>query len=394
MSDKLKVAIGTDAFPPTIDGISKVAENYAKYINKNHGEAVIITPNCPNAEDWKYDYEIYRYKSFSFSKKDEYMVGWPFKEQFRLDLRAKNFDILHSHCPLASSYFFRLVCEEQNVPTVATYHTKYEYDIETRVPTKPFQDFAKRFITNNLNAADEVWVTSAGTEESLRRIGYKGDFIVMPNGVDLSKGKSSEAAIGNLRAKYKLRSDVPTLLYVGRMMWYKNIKIIIDAAAILKSQGRDFQILMLGIGPEEGQIRRYIRQKGLTRSFIFTGKILDREQLKAFYSASDLLLFPSTFDTNGLVVREAAACSLPAVLTRNSCAAEGISDFKTGFLASENAHDFALRVGLVMDNKELISKVGANAANEIYISWEDSVANAYNRYQTVIENYNKKLKNR
>lgn len=41
---KLKIAIGTDAFPPTTDGISNVAQSYAQIINKNLGEAVVITP--------------------------------------------------------------------------------------------------------------------------------------------------------------------------------------------------------------------------------------------------------------------------------------------------------------------------------------------------------------
>lgn len=61
------------------------------------------------------------------------------------------------------------------------------------------------------------------------------------------------------------------------------------------------------------------------------------ELLRAYYSRGDLFLFPSTFDTNGIVVREAAACALPALLVRGSCAAEGIDDGQTGLLMDENA---------------------------------------------------------
>ena len=43
MNDKLKIAIGTDAFPPTTDGISDVAQSYAEKINQGLGEAVIVT---------------------------------------------------------------------------------------------------------------------------------------------------------------------------------------------------------------------------------------------------------------------------------------------------------------------------------------------------------------
>ena len=54
MEKKLKVAIGTEAFPPTIDGISTVAKCYADIINEKLGEAVIVTPKNSNQEDYKY----------------------------------------------------------------------------------------------------------------------------------------------------------------------------------------------------------------------------------------------------------------------------------------------------------------------------------------------------
>lgn len=59
---------------------------------------------------------------------------------------------------------------------------------------------------------------------------------------------------------------------------------------------------------------------------LFLGPVYDRDVIRAWYCRSDLFLFPSEFDTNGLVVREAAACGLGSVLVEGSCAAEGIVD--------------------------------------------------------------------
>ena len=130
MNKKLKVGIGTDAFPPTTDGISNVAQNYAAEINKRLGEAVVITPKNPNQLDYKYNYEIFRYKSWWVPSKEGYSIGWPFKESLSYDIINRNFDLLHSHAPLATSYYFRLVNRKKRIPTVLTYHTKYEYDID------------------------------------------------------------------------------------------------------------------------------------------------------------------------------------------------------------------------------------------------------------------------
>ena len=74
---------------------------------------------------------------------------------------------------------------------------------------------------------------------------------------------------------------------------------------------------------------------------IFTGPVYDRDALRAWNTRADLFLFPSTFDTNGLVVREAAACGLASVLIEGSCAAEGITDGRNGFIIEETPEALA-----------------------------------------------------
>jgi glycosyltransferase involved in cell wall biosynthesis len=387
LNNKLKIGIGTEAFPPTIDGISTVAKCYADIINEKLGEATIITPKNPNQEDYKYPYEIYRYKSL-FTFGEGYPVGWPFKKQFATDVINMDLDILHSHCPIATSYFFRRINRIKRIPQILTYHTKYEYDFEERIPTPLIKKRAYGMLLNNIKSADEVWVTSHGTVESLRKVGYEGDYIVMPNGCDLPKVEVSDNERASIRRKHNIPADTPILIFVGRMMWYKNIQIILDACNILKEQGKDFRMLMLGIGPDENAIKKYSRKLSLEDKVIFTGQLLDRNELQIYYAAADLLVFPSLFDTNGLVVREAAASATAALLVEGSCAAEGVIDGETGFLCLESAHSVAKAIEKVIDNKDLLGRVGKNAQEEIYISWDESITNAYNRYQIVIDKFN------
>lgn len=390
MNSFLRVGIGTDAFPPTTDGTSTVAQNYAYQINKNFGKAIVITPKNPNQLDYRYDYEIFRYKSWWVPSREGYSVGWPFKDELHQAIIDMNLDILHSHAPLATSYYFRRVVEKKKIPVVLTYHTKYEYDIDKRVPTKKGKAFAYNFLLNNINAADEVWVTSEGTVDSLRKIGYKGDYVVMPNGCDLPVTNVSDYDVAMIKRKHNIPDNVPLFIYTGRMIWYKNIELILDACKMLKNDGKDFRLIMLGFGADETAIKRYIFKLGLRDNIIWTGKVLDRKELLGYYGISDLLLFPSVFDTNGLVVREAASCATPSLLVAGSCAAEGITDGKTGFLCVESAHSIARKMAEIMDKKELLKTVGKNAQSEIYISWEDAVRKAYDRYQIVIDNFYKK----
>lgn len=394
MKEDLKIAIGSDAFPPTTDGISNVAQSYAAILNKSHCKATIITPKNPNQQDKKYPYEIFRYKSWWLPTKEGYSVGWPFKDRLHYEIINRNFDLLHSHAPLATSYYFRLVNRKKRIPTVLTYHTKYEFDIEKRVPTKRAKDFSRKFILNNINSADEVWVTSEGTADSLRKIGYTGDYIVMPNGCDMPKRSFTDSDILQIKKDFNIPENVPVFIYAGRMIWYKNIRHIFEACKILKNSSENFRLILLGFGADEHAIKRLYRKLNLKDRIIWTGKILDREKIQKYYAASDLLLFPSTFDTNGLVVREAASCGTPSLLVEGSCAAEGIEDNVTGFLCKDSAESIADKLKAVMHNKVLLREAGKNAQQSIYISWDDAVAKAYSRYKTVIENFYKNGKDK
>lgn len=394
MNKKLKIAIGSDAFPPTTDGISNVAQSYAEILNKDLGEAVVITPKNPNQQDYKYPYEIFRYKSWWVPSKEGYSVGWPFKESLSYDIINKNFDLLHSHAPLATSYYFRLVNRKKRIPTVLTYHTKYEYDIDKRIPLKSARDFAYNFLLNNINSADEVWVTSEGSVESLRKLGYTGDYVVMPNGCDMPKTNVSDELIDMIRRKHNLPKDMPIFIYTGRMIWYKNIKLLLDACKALKDNGNDFRLIMLGFGADELAIKRYYKKIGIEDKIVWTGKILDRDEIQGYYGISDILLFPSVFDTNGLVVREAASCSTPSLLIENSCAAEGITDCETGFLCRESVINIAQKLESIMYDKKMLKEVGKNAQDKIYLSRKDAVKKAYERYAVVIENFYKEGKDK
>ena len=170
-------------------------------------------------------------------------------------------------------------------------------------------------------------------------------------------------------------------------MWYKGLKIIADALAMQKAQGRDFRMVFIGSGADAQEVQAYIRRLGIEDKCIFTGAIRDRETLRGWYSRADLFLFPSTFDTNGLVVREAAASSLGAVLIAGSCAAEGITHGVNGLLIEENAQSLSACLSQVMQQPQQMAQIGANAARDLYLSWQDAVQAARERYQIVIDRY-------
>jgi glycosyltransferase involved in cell wall biosynthesis len=389
----MKVALFNDSFPPTIDGVANAVQNYAQIITENYGEAAVITPKYPNVTD-DYDYKVYRFHSAKFLGKMPYRVGNPLSPKTLLTLKKEKFDVFHLHCPFASALLARelIMGKEDRPPVVFTYHTKYEMDIDKYVPTKEFRSIAKKFILNNIKFADEVWAVSEGAAESLRTLGYKGDIVVMPNGTDFKLGKAKPEEISEIERMYLIQKDVPMFLFCGRMIWYKNLKLILDALKMLSDSGIKYKAFFVGDGVDRAAVEQYAKNLDIYQNTVFTGAVYDRDRLKAFFTRADLFLFPSTYDTSGLVVKEAAACYTPSILVKGSCASEGVEDGFSGVLCEESTEDFAKKLAELCKNPAMFEILGNNAAKHVYFSWEDSVANAVKRYEHVIENHSKKKK--
>ena len=382
--EKLKVGLFNDSFPPTIDGVANVTLNYARIIQRDYGEAIVATPHYPHTRD-DYPFRVLRYPSAYISKTVGYRAGFPFDPVTISELRAADLDILHSHCPFVSTLLARQVRRQTGKPIVFTYHTKFDIDIDKVTASDSLRRASIAFIVNNINACDEVWVVSEGAGENLRSLGYTGDYIVMPNGVDFERRPAGPDLINALRARHGIAPEETVFLFVGRMMWYKGVRLSLDGLARAHAAGENFRFILVGDGVDRPEIEQYAAELGLSDRCIFTGAIQDREELRAYFSLADLFLFPSSFDTNGIVVREAAACSCPSLLLRGSCAAEGIRDGETGILIEEDPAQMADRIIRACHAREAMRQLGERAAAEIYLSWDDAIAKACDRYHALLD---------
>lgn len=383
---ELNICLLNDSFPPVIDGVANAVLNYASYIQSSLGNAIVVTPDYPGAKD-DYAFPVVRYKSFNTEKLVGYRTGNPLAAGLLKKLGEYDIDIIHTHCPIISGYVARMLRETTSAPIILTYHTKYDIDIANNIKVKGLKETAIKWLLSNICACDDVWVVSEGAGENLRGLGYDGEYTVMENGVDFPKGMADKDEIEAISREHELEDGVPVFMFAGRLMWYKGLRLIIDALKALKDIGLRFKMIFVGSGVEEGEIKKYVKNCGIFLDCIFTGAINDREKLRAYYSRADLFLFPSTFDTNGIVVREAAACALASVLIKDSCAAEGVTDNKNGYLIKEDARELFNTLKYACENIEEVKSVGERAMNDLYLSWDESVARAYERYIYIYEKY-------
>ena len=358
----MKVCLLNDSFPPVIDGVANVVMNYAKILQEEElSEVLVGTPRYPEADYSNYPYQIVPYQSFNTTKIVKgYRAGNPLDMEEISDMAAFQPDIIHTHCPVASTVVARMLRARTAAPIVFTYHTKFDVDIAKAVKAKFIQKETIRALVNN--------------------------------GVDFAKGRVSEAEVARVTGDYDLPIDIPVFLFVGRIIKYKGIPLILEALSKLADAGQDFRMIFVGNGPDEEELKEQARRLGLLDSdtdrkgrCIFVGPVYDRDTLRAWNTRADLFLFPSTYDTNGIVVREAAACGLASVLIKGSCAAEGITHDRNGYLIQENAEAFYTLLTEVCKDMEHLHQVGQCAMDEIYISWKESVYQAHKRYGEILE---------
>lgn len=210
--------------------------------------------------------------------------------------------------------------------------------------------------------------------------------MVMPNGVDFPKGKADAEEIRRIDRSHSLPEGVPIYLYVGRMMWYKNIRVILDSLQRVKRDGHDFRLIMVGKGSDENAIDRHIARLGLKIRLSAPENRRSRAAARLLQPCRSIPV-PIHFDTHGIVVREAAACGCPSLLVSGSSSACGITEGINGFTAGEDPEAFARKIIELTARPELLKTVGRTAMESLYLSWDEAVTMAYRRYENLCANW-------
>jgi 1,2-diacylglycerol 3-alpha-glucosyltransferase len=380
-----------DSYFPIMDGVGMTAHNYAHWLNKKYGKCVLVAPRVKDYKD-KAEYKVYRFHSVLLPGMHPYRVGLPLIDvKFKKKIRKNNFDLLHAHCPFVSGQLAVKLAAKYDIPLVATFHTKYREDFKKVLGNDLLVDFLLKLTLDFYNAADLVLVPNNATGQTLREYGYKGIFEVMPNGTDLLIPE--KAKLVKYRKKgLKLINAGPdefVMLFVGQHRWEKNIRLIIDSLKMISAEGKSFKMVFVGEGYAAKEMKQLVKEYKIQDQVIFLGVITDRKELQNVYAASDLLVFPSVYDNSPLVLQEAAAFDVPAIVVRNSSSAEGLLDGVNGFLIENEVTSLANRITDLMMHPEAIKNAGKGARKSVYHPWESIVDDVYLRYADLIREHRK-----
>jgi len=153
------------------------------------------------------------------------------------------------------------------------------------------------------------------------------------------------------------------ILSIGRLIQRKGYDYLLKAAGILKDEGVQFKLTIIGSGPEENNLKRLIAELNLNE-YVTIMDTLPQKELNTYYNQSEIFVLPSITDWKkeaeglGMVLMEAMACKVPVVATKSGGMVDIVFHEKTGLLVPEqDSSALASAIKRLLKDKNLEKKI-------------------------------------
>ena len=274
-------------------------------------------------------------------------------------IRDQKFDVIHVHTPFVGHYLGRWLSKKLNLPWVETYHTFFEGYLHYYLPFAPrwlLAPVVNKISRSQCNQVNGVIVPSQPVLDVLHRYNVKTLAQVIPTGLETERfnaGKGDE-----FRARFGIAPERPVMLYVGRVAHEKNIGFLLRMTDLARHELPDLLLLIAGEGPALESLRRETAQLGLNDNVLFVGYLDRMRELNDCYQAADVFVFSSRTETQGLVLLEAMAQSVPVVSTAELGTKSVLVDGEGAVIAPEDEICFAQKVLELLKNTHYRKELG------------------------------------
>ena len=154
--------------------------------------------------------------------------------------------------------------------------------------------------------------------------------------------------------------DDKQFICVGRLVFYKNIKVLVNAIHIVKEQEKEIKLVIVGGGPQLEQIRDMVKKLRLENNITIKGYVTTEEKIKII-SQSNAMLFPSMCEGFGLVILEAFSQNKPVLVSNIPPMSDVINHKETGFVLNpNNKNEWADHILRLVKNPQESKLMGTN----------------------------------
>lgn len=265
--------------------------------------------------------------------------GVPYTKDYKSD-----FDIVHLNTIFPDSLIISKLAKRKNKKVVYYAHSTMEDFKNSFVGSNLAAPLFKRWITRCYNSGDIVITPTPYSKKILENYGIKPPVYDLSNGVDTDFFKPDEEAGNSFRKKYNIGKNQKVIISAGH---YIERKGILDFAELAK-QLPEYQFYWFGytnLNLVPKKIRKVLKLD--LPNLHFPGYI-DRTELKAAYNGSDLFIFLSNEETEGIVVLEALSSKIPVLLRDIPVFSDWLTDGKTVYKA-KNIDEFREKIVQILN---------------------------------------------
>lgn len=355
----MRIGIFTECYHPTLNGVVVSIETFRKELEKRGHEYFIFAPGYKNFQD-KNPAHVFRYPSIHWFQKD-YPIALPIFALHKTSrIRSLNLDIIHTQHLLSMGGIGLKIGKRLDIPVIHTYHTLLtEYTHYAPIFKNTLKRTMVRLSRNYCNRCNRVITPSSPMKKLLRNYGVKVPVEVIPTGVSIEDFQNPFSR-DMLETKWQIPKEKKLLLYVSRIAKEKNLDFLFQAIEILSKKRNDFHLLLVGGGPELDYYKKEIKTKRLSPIVTFTGR-MEKNDTNRFYGAGDIFVFPSTSETQGIVITEAMAAGIPAIAINIMGPSDLIQNGVDGYLVPLNTQDFSDKIEKLLFDEKRRENMGRQA---------------------------------
>jgi len=363
IKEKLNIAMFTNNYLPFIGGVPISITRLTKGLRKKGHNVVIFAPRYPlktleDANVIRCNLLIY-YKTKPF----DFPIVNIFSSKIEKNFSSQNFDIIHVHHPFWMGSKGLELGYKYGLPVILTYHTRLEkYAHNLPFLKQTFETiFSHKLIRIFSQKCDAILAPTNSAKEYLANIGVSRDKTVLPTGVDFDFYNDIDLHNVNLlHKKYRMKNEI-LLCSVSRLTKEKNIYFLLDGIKHIKNNSKvPFKCIIIGDGPEKQNILKTIEDQGLKDTIILLGSISPQEVCQ-YYMASDIFVFSSQSETQGMVILEAMAGKCAVVALSSSGIDNIIQNEYNGFKTKADLNLWSEKVIYLMENPIILKQMSQNA---------------------------------
>ena len=288
-------------------------------------------------------------------------------------LERERFDILHHHEPLVP-FLSAQILDRAGCPNVATFHAFGGFSFSYWLGRPVGRHYVKKL--------DARIAVSTAARHFIARY-FPGEYRIIPNGVDV-------AAYRNARPFPEYRDGKLNVLFCGRLEPRKGATYLLRAYTSLKQRMPDLRLIVIGVGPQLGELRRTAQAERL-QDLLFAGRVSEGDKAR-FFRTADVFCAPSTGQESfGIVLLEAMAAGLPVVASDIHGYKKVVQRNVSGLLVEpRDARALEAALERVLRDAELRARLGeAGARRAPEFDWSHVTERLVELYEEVIRERNR-----